>query len=324
MKQILNKIFSVSVVGLLLWGCEEKYEPATVTFYPALEAISAEPEESLAGTAYPVRLKTSRVMIEDSQINIRIIGNGAGYGFSYTTDPPQLEPGIVTITVPYGAADASFIFTPKNDGLFVPTNYQYTFTIEETSNVINSIGQKVFKMTVTDNTAPFFSESFDVCPDVNFVEHVVTGVSTWGCQGFGYPDELSTNRCREANAFGKGGSTGCNTYLVLSDAIDGSQYNSLFINAQVYSRFTGNGLIEFVYSTNYSGTGNPEATGVTWVSLQNINTNLPAPGSQVWKEVGELISNLPDAPIYVAIRHVGGNTTSSSSWRIDNFNLKGN
>lgn len=299
----------------------EDFEPATITFYPALAAEVDEPGEGITSPGITVALKTSRVLIEDSQVNIRIEGNGAGYGNSYTTSPPQLEPGILTLTIPRGSADASFTFTPKNDEVFEPTNYQYTFTLTESSNAIKSFGQKRFALAVKDNTAPFFEENFTTCPGSAFTERIASGVSTWGCSGFGYPDEAQTNMCREANAYNKGGSGACNTYLV-SQVIDGTAYNEIYINAQVYSRFAGNGGIAFKYSVNYDGVGNPDEA--TWTNLDEINKNLPAAGSQQWKSVGELITNLPDGPVYIAIHHQGGSTTSSSSWRIDNFSIKGN
>lgn len=307
-----------------LFSCEEDFEPATITFYPALNGSGVEPEEAAAGQSLTVVLKTSRVVSEDSKVNIRIEGNGAGYGNSYTTFPPQLEPGIVTLTVLAGENSASFNFIPRNDGVFIPTDYQYTFTIDEIDNKIKSIGQKHFNMLVKDNTEAFFFDNFSTCPGTNFTERVATGVSTWGCSGFGFPDEAQTNLCREANAFNKGGVTGSNSYLVMSTPIDGSNYEYLYISAQVYSRFTGSGGIKFVYSTTYSGTGNPEADGVTWTPLAEINSALPAAGTQSWKLVSTLMENVEDAPIYIAIQHQGGTTASSSSWRIDDFSIKGN
>lgn len=327
MKRYIKTYSIVALITLsFLFSCEEDFEPATITFYPALNASGVEPDEDDAGQTLTVMLRTSRVLSEDSRVNIRIEGNGAGYGKSYTTFPPQLETGIVTVTILAGEHEASFTFTPKNDGEFNPKDYQYTFTIEEIDNKIKSIGQKHFSMIVKDNTEAFFFDNFSSCPGTNFTERVASGVSTWGCSGFGYPDEASTNLCREANAFNKGGVTGCNSYLVITNPIDGSQYENLYISAQVYSRFTGSGGIKFVYSTNYDPlvNPNPEASGVTWTELEDINTGLPAAGSQTWKNVAQLVEGVEDAPIYIAIQHQGGTTASSSSWRIDEFSIKGN
>lgn len=326
MKNLLyiHRISLALIVTLgFMFSCEEDHEPATVTFYPALNGESSEPDLNATGSPVTIALKTSRRMLEDSRVNIRIEGNGAGYGNSYTTSPPQLEPGIVTVTIPKGETGATFSFIPKNDEVFVPTGYQYTLSIDQTSNQIRSIGQKNFKIEVEDNTSAFFSEDFNVCPGTKFVEQVVPGsVSTWGCSTFGYPNESTSTR--EANAFGKGGTSGCNTYLIMDQPVDGNSYSMLYVSALVYSRFTGNGGIKFVYSTNYSGDGNPEADGVTWTELSELNALLPAAGTQVWKPVAQYIRDVPPANLYIAIHHEGGVTTSSSSWRIENFEIKGN
>lgn len=325
----MNRNFKLySIVSLIVFSflvsCEEVYDPATISFYPILNAAGVEPDQDVAGLPLTVVLRTSRVLLEDSKVNIRIEGNGPGYGSSYTTFPPQLEPGVVTLTVPRGEVETSFTFTPKNDGEFTPIDYRYTFTIDEIDNEIKSIGQKYFNMLVTDNTAAFLFEDFSACPGTNFTERIATGVSTWGCSGFGYPDDAQTNMCREANAFNKGGTTASNSYLVITNPVHGTEYNNLYISAQVYSRFTGAGGIKFVYSTNYSGTGNPEADGVTWTELSKINAALPAAGTQSWKGVAELLEDIGDEDVYIAIRHAGGTTASSSSWRIDDFSIKGN
>lgn len=328
MNRYIKTYCIASLVTLtFLFSCdEEENEPATITFYPTLAATGAEPDEGTPGSSLTVVLRSSRVIAEDSRVNIRIAGNGAGYGYSYTTYPPQLEPGIITLTIPRGEVETSFTFTPKNDGIFIPTDYQYTFSVDAVDNNIKSIGQKNFSMTVTDNTAAFVSESFNSCPGL-FSERVVSGPSTWSCSGYGNPDEAQSNEsngCIEANAYGDGGATGCNTYLVLASPIDGSLYSNLYISAYVYSRYTGNGGISFVYSTNYSGSGDPEATGVTWTPLEEMNAGIPAAASMIWTNVSTLLENVPDGPIYIAIHHSGGTTASSSNWRIDDFTIKGN
>lgn len=325
----MNRSFQLYCIASLfmlafLFSCEEDYEPATLTFYPALNGSGVEPDENVAGQPLTVWLRTSRVLPEESKVNILIEGNGSGFGNSYTTFPPQLEPGVITLTIPRGENKASFTFTPKNDGQFIPTDYQYAFIIDQVDNKIKSIGNKQFNMTVTDNTVAFFADDFTACPGANFNERIVTGVSTWACSGFGYPDEVQTNMCREANAFNKGGAGGSNSYLVITTPIDGTQYDFLYVSAQVYSRFTGAGGIKFVYSTNYSGTGDPEADGVTWTELSAINSKLPAAGSQEWTGVAELLECIGDDPVYIAIQHKGGTSASSSSWRIDDFSIKGN
>lgn len=320
LKTIFNFIF---LAGIFISCEEEKFEPATITFYPTLHASADEPNEGETGTTYTILLKTSRVLLEESQVNIRINGNGAGYGYSYVTEPAQLEPGIITLTIPRGQAEASFKFRPVFDGLFEPTNYEYTFTIDAFSKSINSVGQKSFKMSVADNTQPFVSINFNGNSLAGFTERKVVGPQFMTSNVWAVFSSNHTSAYAEGNAYNKGGTGTSNAYLVLDEPIDGTEYDVLYVEANVQSWFSGNGTVKFKYSTNYSGTGDPEAGGTVWHDLPSINDNIPAPGSRTWKKLGSLIENFGEGSVYIAIQHTGGSNSSSSSWRIDDFIIKG-
>lgn len=307
----------------LLFSCEDEFEQATVTFYPTLEAIANEPNEGAEGVPVTISLKTSRTLADDSYVNIRIEGEGAGYGFSYTTNPPQLEPGIITLTVPAGESTASFTFTPQYDGIIEQNDYHYTFTIEGANNAIRSIGQKHFAMTVREGRLRSFD--FTACSGIptGFTEQIVPGdgimtSSTWACTSFGFPDD--TPNALEANAFGTTKSDGAsNSYLVL-DVINATTYSQFYIDFEVYSRFAGPGVIKLVYSTDYSGTGNPEAA--TWTELTDINSQYPDAGSRIWKHISGSLEAPDSNSLYFAIQFEGGTKSSSANWRIDNFEIK--
>lgn len=313
-------------VGLsVLLSCkEEEFPQATVTFYPSLAGELSEPASGV-GPSATIRLQTSRVLAKTSQVNIKIKGNGAGYDFSYVTNPPQLEPGIVTVTIPEGENSATFSFAPKSDGISECAGYNYEFEIIEASNSIKSIGQSTFSMFVTDNSPGIYDFDFEDCntSPVGLTEVRVDGAdvmqaNTWGCTSFGYPEE--TTRALEANAFSKGAGTS-NAYLI-APVVDLSQLNGLCISGVVYSRFSGLGEINFLYSSNYSGTGNPEAEGVVWTEITEINDALPVAGTQEWKPVNAILTGLPDQ-VYIAIQYIGGTTSSASNWRIDELKIKG-
>ncbi len=310
-------------VMLVLLSCsEEQYEQATITFYPTLMAEVMEPDAGTSGNPYTVDLRTSRILAAETSVNIRIEGNGAGYGYSYTTFPPQLEPGIVTVTIPAGEKTSSFTFTPMNDGIAEGSDYHYTFTIAEANASVKSIGQGIFRFTVKER--PVFEENFDECSGTvpQFTEQIVPGAmaaTTWGCTTFGYPEESTS--AAEANAYGKGEGTS-NSYLVITEPLDASALNSLLVNCKVYSRFTGAGSLKLVYSTNYTGTGNPEADGVTWSEVEGASDMMPTAGSRVWTDVSGTIPDAGDGSLYIAFQFIGGTTSSSSNWRIENFEVK--
>lgn len=322
----INTINSILITAMLiLFSCrEEDYKAATVSFYPTLEARLVEPEDGVSPTT-TVYLKASRVMTKDSQVNIRISGNGAGYGYSYITNPPQLNPGIVTLTIPAGENSASFDFAAKNDGVPECYGYFYEFEVVGGSNDINSVGNGVFKMFVDE--PGIIDYEFEDCATlpVGMTEQRASGdgvmqATMWGCTSSGYPESAPT-RALEANAFGKGAGAS-NAYLV-TPMIDASLFDGICISAAVYSRFTGAGEIKFLYSTNYSGTGDPEADGVIWNEITSLNKQLPSAGSRVWKLVNGEVPDLGGDQVYVAIQYVGGTASSASSWRIDDLKING-
>ena len=315
------KVFALSL--LILLSCsEEQYEQATITFYPTLSAEATEPAAGTNGSPLTVSLLTSRVLAKETQVNIKIEGNGAGYGYSYLTFPPQLEPGIVTLTIPAGEKSTSFTFTPLNDGIVEVNDYHYNFKIDQANGSVRSVGQGSFAFTVIE--PPLVDVNFDDCSGTpaEFTEVIVPGAmsaTTWACTSFGYPDE--TTSAAEANAFGKGEGTS-NSYLVMNEPIDGSQIDDVLLKVKIYSRFSGAGTLKVLYSANYSGSGNPEADGVTWSELEGVSASMPTAGSRTWADVEGSISNIGDGPVYIAFQYKGGTSGSASNWRLDNLVIK--
>jgi hypothetical protein len=311
-----------TALAVLLSCKEEEFEQATITFYPTLAGQLDEPESGI-GSSATINLLTSRVLPETSQVNIKIVGNGAGYGYSYVTNPPQLEPGIVTLTIPKGENSASFSFTPLNDGIVEKDDYTYTFSIEEYNHSVKSTGRGHFTMTVKERPLRYYD--FNDCSGTpgGFTEQIVTGAmaaNTWGCTNFGYPTE--STKAAEANAFGKGAGTS-NSYLVLSSPVDATALSKLHVKMLVYSHFSGSGQVKIKYSTNYSGTGNPEAVGVLWTEVAGTSAQLPSAGSRAWTPISGTIDGINGSNVYIAIQYTGGTASSASNWRIENFEIKG-
>jgi hypothetical protein len=319
----MRNIHKTFILGLfILLSCsEEQYEQATVTFYPTLSAEATEPDAGNSGAPVTVNLLTSRVLAHEAKINVRVQGNGAGYGYSYVTYPPQLEPGIVTLTIPAGEKSTLFTFTPLNDGIVEVNDYHYTFTIAEANGSVKSVGQGVFNFTVIE--PPLFEANFNDCngTPAGFTEVIVPGAmsaTTWACTTFGYPEE--TTSAAEANAFGKGGSSASNSYFMMNEPLDGAQIDEVVVKAKVYSRFSGAGTLKLLYSTTYSGTGNPEAEGVTWNEVNGVV--MPTAGSRSWTDVEGTISGIGNEQVYIAFQYKGGTTSSASNWRVDNLVIK--
>jgi len=321
-----STIALTAAIGLLVACDGNDYEGVTVTFAPTLAGEIAEPASGKSVEPVIVTLQTSRVLWEDSQVNIRIEGTGAGYGYSYATEPAMLQPGVLTLTIPAGKNVASFKFQPVNDGIFEPFNYDYTFHIDQTNDLIESVGQADYNLRVIDSTDPFLEYNFEDCSTnlAQLVEQVVDNsevmqAKSWKCGTVAYN---GSKGAISADAYGLGAGTS-NSYLVFP-AIDGEKYSTVYLSMMVESNFSGAGAIKVVYSTTYTGEGNPEATGVTWTDMTDLNAEMPGTGKKVWAKVDGLIQNIDGGKLYIAIQYKGGQNASASGWVVDDVQIKGN
>ena len=168
-------------------------------------------------------------------------------------------------------------------------------------------------------TGTAFSTDFEGCSEdfsipEGFIEEFLTAKTDrgWGCRGFG----IDNSRAVQASAFG-GAEGEDNSWLIISQAFDFSGLSTVNFQFQMYSNFTGPGQVIAQYSTDYSGSGAPDAAN--WTALSAINSAMPAAGSQTWTPINQDLAELGGKTVYIAFQFVGANASSSSSWAIDNL-----
>lgn len=301
-------------------GCDN--DDDKFSFEPALGFAEVSGSVSSSNTS-GIRVEFYSNVTITEPVTVKVLVNNVEnltYGVDYTTDPEPVD-GIITVTIDPEDARPSFFVIPKvADEEIRNINFQI---IEVSGNGLR-LGQSLtlnYVLSITSIEEVNLTYNFNTCATTpeGFTEAIVPTagilVNTWGCSSFGYPSE--TTKCAEANAFGKSGSGASNAYLIISSPLTPGSYT---IDAMVYSRYTGAGAIKFRYSTNYTGSGNPEASGVTWTDITSINSNLPAAGSQTWKAVSGIVSGT-SGNIYLAIQYAGGTSGSASNWRIDDLKI---
>ncbi|MCB0497101.1 MAG: choice-of-anchor J domain-containing protein [Cyclobacteriaceae bacterium] len=152
-----------------------------------------------------------------------------------------------------------------------------------------------------------------------FIEVNLPGSKTdrgWGCRADGTDD----SRAVRASAFG--GTEGYDNAWLIMDAIDVSSYTEISVTFDVTSIYDGPGDMYVLYSNDYSGSGDP--TGSTWVQLENVGDQLPAKGSDSYKTITTSPCNMTGSSVYIAFQYVNGTSAASSSWSIDNLEVRGN
>lgn len=315
-------IFLFGLFGVVI-ACDDD---DTFSITPAIGfgAITGEiSESSEAGKS--VTFYTNTTVTEPITLTIKVTNVGeVAYGTDYTTLPAPVD-NVITFTINPDEENPSFwVYPVEREGSPAVRKVNFEITAIAGGNVsLTETQARYYQLQITKNTE-LVHAAFEDCngDPVDFTEQIATGAmtaSTWGCTNFGYSPVSDTEYTIgvEANAFGKGTGTS-NAYLV-SPAVEGGDYSSLVVSLMVYSRYTGSGNISIKYSSNYSGTGDPEASGVTWTELTSANAGLPAAGSQIWNKVTGTIDNAGGKTFYIAVQYIGGTTASASNWRIDNF-----
>ncbi|MGC9395000.1 MAG: ExeM/NucH family extracellular endonuclease [Anaerolineae bacterium] len=156
-----------------------------------------------------------------------------------------------------------------------------------------------------------YTQNFSTCPPAGWLIYSVASNRNWTC----------TNGYMEANGFG--GDVASDDWLI-SPAFDFTQTALETLTFDTWTRYTDSGepwpQLSVMYATNYSGNGDP--TTATWTKLTDAVFS-PA-DSQQWTSSGEIdVSGISGAQVYFAFRYVSSGTGSStsSSWRMDNFAL---
>ncbi len=96
--------------------------------------------------------------------------------------------------------------------------------------------------------------------------------------------------------------------------------------------FANGATLKVLVSTNYTGTGNPWAAGVTWTDITNsatLSAGLASGYPTNFTQSGNISLNSYSGTIYVAFKYEGADPTGTTSdktttWQIDNVKIVGN
>lgn len=152
-----------------------------------------------------------------------------------------------------------------------------------------------------------------------------SGTATWvnqavGSSGFPWLIDSVDGRA-EADGFADGGAEVVNNYLV-SPAFDFTSVTDITLSFDYGEAFDGPDL-ELLYSTNYSGSGDPEAGGVIWTPISF--TFIDSSTSETFSDYSSGNIALPSllegqTDVYFAFKYTAdGTDTGSEQWYVDNI-----
>ncbi|MES2774109.1 MAG: choice-of-anchor J domain-containing protein [Bacteroidota bacterium] len=159
-----------------------------------------------------------------------------------------------------------------------------------------------------------FTFNFNTCtnlgvPGAGFIAYSVVGAQAWNCTTFGQ------NTSNGVNMNGFSGGSQDNEDWLISPPLDLSGFSLPVLS--FYSRGEFSGLpLELLVSTNYSGTGNPNAA--SWTKL---NADFPVAGSNVWTLSDNINLNAYKAfpKVYIAYKYISSPTQGAPRWTLDDI-----
>ncbi|NMM50588.1 hypothetical protein [Marinigracilibium pacificum] len=339
----IQSIF-IGLISLMIFSCEDESlkEQVSVTFGPVYNATLNESTPETTNSKV-VTLNFSRVIAADAAVNINV-ETDAQYGINYITYPPMVEDNKLTLFAERGQNTASFTVVSLYDGQYTGGN-DFSFKLDQFNGEFKSAAGEDFKMSIYDADTPERLALYDFneygnyeVPTTPFSVEFTPGYKTdrgWQTRdSFGFEDTPGV----QASAFGGEAGTD-NAWMILnlnevinestSQPIDPSSLSSLVLSMMVESYFNGTGELQLKYSTDYSGSGNPENS--TWITVDEFSQNLPEKGSGAanapdgyWKEVSADLSDaVGSEKLFIAFHFFNASSSNSVSYTIDNLEIRG-
>lgn len=244
------------------------------------------------------------------------------YGTDYTTDPAPVN-NTITVTIDTDDQSPGFFVYPKVRAN-APEKRNLRFEIVSVSGSNLELAQSLaltYSFTITKIQAVTITHNFDGCSDYStptgFIEAFESGSKTdrgWGCRAFG----LNGSRAPRASAFG--GTAGNDKAWMIMDPVTVPQGIGVDFSFWVYSNFSGPGTVALLWSSDYSGGGDPLLA--TWTPMETLNAQFPSNGSKIWKQVQGTVNGVSGARVYFAFRFTGATNSASASWDIDDLTVK--
>jgi hypothetical protein len=223
-------------------------------------------------------------------------------------DDLDLSDGSGALNIAYGNQAAAFAALDGNTTYYF-TIYPYT---NSGANIdFKTDGTAPSANATTANISVIESENFDGVSFGNWTPVSVTGDQVWEVV-----EDYGVNGSPCAKMTGYDGQPYENEDWLISPAMNFDNYTDETLNFQTAMNYSGEPL-ELMVSTDYSGSGDPNAAD--WTAL----TYTMSGGSWAWTESGAVdLSSFAGSAVYVAFKFTS-NDTESATWEVDEIVITG-
>lgn len=236
------------------------------------------------------------------------------------------------VNVPNGNGDITFIYT-----IFGPTRQ---LVIRDTTDV-QFYGLRCDGSTgnggLPEGTVLFENFESQTVPNTGVNPISITGWQnlseagnqTWNAKTY------NNTKYAQVSAFGSNQASVISWLVTPAVNLTGTTKTLSFDTKQGYTGAPGATVFsdfKVLISTNYTGTGNPWAAGVTWTDLTSQATLSPGAATTYptdWTSSGLIDLNSYSGNVYVAFKYIGADPTGTandktSTWQLDNIKITAN
>ncbi|MBI9069846.1 MAG: endonuclease [Salinivirgaceae bacterium] len=215
---------------------------------------------------------------------------------------------IISMNLESGSTYVSSTNIPAQSNL---TSVYYKITVTDVENMTNASSVGSYTIGYVAPTI-FFEDDFEAGNLNKWYSYSTTGSQEW------IIDEthgMEGSSCAKMSGYEN--ISNKNEDWLITPQIDLTNVSEGILSFYTGSNYDGDDII-VQYSTNYSGTGNPN--DATWVEFSNYSLSV---GSWEWTNSGNInLSSLKGSNIYVAFEYNSDNT-NSKTWEIDNVKITG-
>lgn len=325
---MLKKIYSILFISLfLLAACQEENEVDS-----SLRVAFKDFEGSLPTVSETADVTVVSSRNAEGNIEVRLsVATACGALLDQfdilnaNGEVLSLEENAFTLTIPQGSNSNYFTVRPVEGG-FPNGAVELDFFIEEVVNANINDTHLNYNLRVGTG-AGFFSEN------VNRDFENESGTTPNDFFSFNEPGTISnkpirlskesvrgeTNQYLSANAFQGNGSV-IDTWLISSRRFDFRTAEFADFIFDVKYKFEGEGKIEFLWSDNYCGTGNPNAAN--WTNLSTLENQIPTEVSSVYTTISQEANAVLGKTIHFAIKFSEATSEGSAEYAIDNLIIR--
>lgn len=203
----------------------------------------------------------------------------------------------------------SFILT----GLSPATNYNL-FVVAKDAAFNESANSNTIVGTTLVSPIYLINENFNDCNSVgnNLVAYNEASNKDWTCL---VENGYDNTGCYQMNGYQE--DVLSKDWLITTNKISFTSYDHIYLSVYLKYKY-GSSLLELLYATDYTGSGNP--ANFNWQAVPNITFDIPT-GPEGFQQITNVSINGISQDAYLAFKYYSNG--SPTRWTVDNFTVTG-